>query len=408
VNPVLSENAIKVLEQADPPRATSEKKDLKKETTGKPIETPRQLFWRVATTSRGSSRFAGGTPRAGLAVAREFYDLMAERMFMPNSPCLMNAGRRDGDAVGVLRAAGRGLDRGHLRRDQGHGADPEGRRRHGLLSFSRLRRQGDRVVSSGGTTEGPLQLHGGLLQGHRRDPAGRVPPRREHGHPAHRPPGHRCSSSRSRTTCRSSQNYNISVAVTDRFLEGAAERTRPVHEVQNPRTQGTGASSKKRRAKGKAGRTGGFWTVGELWDAIIAHAWRTGEPGVVFIDRINATNPIKNVGLIEATNPCGEQPLHPTTPATWARSTSGASCRARARTRASTGTRTRGDPHHCTRFLDNVIEVNKYPLPQIDNMSKTTRRIGLGVMGFADALYKLGIPYDSAEGCAFGEEVMRS
>ena len=149
------------------------------------------------------------------------------------------------------------------------------------------------------------------------------------------------------------------------------------------------------------------WTVGELWDEIVQHAHATGEPGVVFIDRINARNPIKNIGEIEATNPCGEQPLH-----AWDSCNLGSLNLGRFVQGTGDAAVFRWDAfreaiHTCTRFLDDVIEVNDYPLPQISETSRATRRIGLGVMGFADALYMLGIPYDSEEGCAFGEEVMR-
>jgi ribonucleoside-diphosphate reductase alpha chain len=200
------------------------------------------------------------------------------------------------------------------------------------------------------------------------------------------------------------ENYNISVAVTNRFLAELHADPETPHQVQNPRTKAW-ARLHKKNAEGEP--TSEVYTVGELWDLIIEHAWRTGEPGVVFIDRINEKNPIKNVGLIEATNPCGEQPLHPYDSCNLGSINLGEFV-------STSGPRSEFDwdefkavVHTTTRFLDNVIEVNRYPLPQIDQMSKTTRRIGLGVMGFADALYKLGIGYDTAEGCRFGEEVMR-
>jgi ribonucleoside-diphosphate reductase alpha chain len=150
-----------------------------------------------------------------------------------------------------------------------------------------------------------------------------------------------------------------------------------------------------------------FWKVGELWDTIVRHAHASGEPGIIFVDRINATNPIKNVGEIEATNPCGEQPLH-----AWDSCNLGSINLGRFVQGEGDDARFHWDAfreaiHTCTRFLDDVIEINHYPLRQIEEMSRATRRIGLGVMGFADALYMLGIPYDSEEGCAFGEEVMR-
>jgi ribonucleoside-diphosphate reductase alpha chain len=140
---------------------------------------------------------------------------------------------------------------------------------------------------------------------------------------------------------------------------------------------------------------------------IIEHAWKTGEPGVVFIDRVNEKNPIKNVGLIEATNPCGEQPLHPYDSCNLGSVNLGGLVKGEGANARFDWDEYKSIIHTTTRFLDNVIEVNKYPLPQIDNMSKTTRRIGLGVMGFADALYKLNIPYNSEQGTAFGERIMQ-
>src|SRR6185503_6474895 len=197
---------------------------------------------------------------------------------------------------------------------------------------------------------------------------------------------------------------NISVTVTNRFVHELRTKPETIHQVQNPRTK-QWSSLKKRDAEGKD--MDAFWTVGEIWDLVVEHAWRTGEPGVVFIDRINERNPIKNVGLIEATNPCGEQPLHPFDSCNLGSINLGALVQGEGSSARFDWDEFKSIIHTTTRFLDNVIEVNKYPLPQIDNMSKTTRRIGLGVMGFADALYKLGIAYNSEEGCAWGERVMK-
>jgi ribonucleoside-diphosphate reductase alpha chain len=196
----------------------------------------------------------------------------------------------------------------------------------------------------------------------------------------------------------------VSVTVTDKFVhELRNDPTRP-HEVQNPRSKEWRPLARK-GADGKP--TGETWSVGEIWDLIIDHAWRSGEPGVVFIDRINERNPIKNVGLIEATNPCGEQPLHPFDSCNLGSINLGLFVRGEGESARFDWDEYKAIIHSTTRFLDNVIEANRYPLPQIDQMSKRTRRIGLGVMGFADALFKLGLAYDTEEGCAFGEQVMR-
>jgi ribonucleoside-diphosphate reductase alpha chain len=410
--------ALRQLECVDPPadlrdpeltenaRTVLERRYLKKDAdSGKVVVTPRQLFWRVAAhIARPELGFPGGTPEQALAIAVEFYALMAERKFMPNSPTLMNAGREMGmlSACFVLPVEDSiegifdSIKATALIQKAGGGTG---------FSFSRLRPQGDLVRSSGGTTEGPLSFiqvfskatdaiqQGAFRRGanmgilridhpdvmqfiHFKDDLGRL------------------------------ENYNISVTVTDKFVRELRESPATPHQVQNPRTK-QWKELAKLDEQGK--ETGESWTVGEVWDEIVEHAWRTGEPGVVFIDRINAKNPIKNVGLIEATNPCGEQPLHPYDSCNLGSINLGILVKPNP---SGAGVYFDWDEykqtiHTTTRFLDNVIEANKYPLPQIDIMSKTTRRVGLGVMGFADALYKLGIPYNSEEGCRWGEEVMR-
>jgi ribonucleoside-diphosphate reductase alpha chain len=394
-DPDLSANALQVLER----------RYLKKDAEqGKLVETPRQLFWRVATCiAHPELKYPGGTPERALAIAREFYELMARRRFMPNSPTLMNAGREMGmlSACFVLPVEDSiegifdSIKATALIQKAGGGTG---------FSFSRLRPQGDIVRSSGGTTEGPLSFiqvfskaTDAIQQGAFRRGANMGILRVDHPDIMH--------FITFKDDLGRLENYNISVTVTDRFIAELRAAPETVHEVMNPRTR-TWAKLTKRDGEGKP--TGEFWTVGEVWDKVVDHAWKTGEPGVVFIDRVNARNPIKNVGLIEATNPCGEQPLDPYD------SCNLGSINLGILVKPGKGGRPAFDwdeykaiIHTTTRFLDNVIEANRYPLPQIDNMSKTTRRIGLGVMGFADALFKLGLAYDSNEGCAFGEEVMR-
>jgi ribonucleoside-diphosphate reductase alpha chain len=414
--PPTREEALRALEQVDPPRDLHDpelsenakkvlaqrylKKDL---TTGKVNETPRQLYWRVATcVAKPELTFPGGSPEKALAIAREFYDLMARRQFMPNSPTLMNAGREMGmlsacfvlpvedsiegifdsvKATALIQKAGGGTG----------------------FSFSRLRPQGDVVASSGGTTEGPLSFiqvfskaTDAIQQGAFRRGANMGILRVDHPDVI--------TFIQFKDDLSKLQNYNISVTVTDKFVQELRSNPRVPHQVQNPRTR----EWKKLEKKGADGKgTGEYWTVGEVWDLIIEHAWRTGEPGVVFIDRVNAKNPIKNVGLIEATNPCGEQPLHPYDSCNLGSINLGLFVHGDGAQARFDWDEYKAVIHTTTRFLDNVIEANKYPLPQIETMSKTTRRIGLGVMGFADALFKLGLAYDTAEGCAFGEQVMK-
>ena len=395
-DPSLTNNAIEVLKR----------RYLRKDgDSGEVTETPRQLFWRVAThIAKAENAFPGSSPARTLAVASEFYELMAKRLFMPNSPTLMNSGREMGmlsacfvlpvedsiegifdsvKATALIQKAGGGTG----------------------FSFSRLRPCGDLVASSGGTTEGPLSFiqvfskaTEAIQQGAFRRGANMGMLRIDH--PDVLEFVH-FKDDLSRLT-----NYNISVSITDRFLDELAADPDTEHQVQNPRTK-EWTKLEKRDADGKG--TGVHWKVGELWDLIVEHAHRTGEPGLIFIDRINEKNPIKNIGLIEATNPCGEQPLHPFDSCNLGSINIGRFVKQGEgdRSAAFDWDGFKATIHTSTRFLDNVIEVNEYPLPQIDQMSKTTRRIGLGVMGFADALYKLGIPYNSEDGCAFGEEIMR-
>jgi ribonucleoside-diphosphate reductase alpha chain len=385
-------------------RTVLERRYLKKSTeTGEVVETPAQLFWRVAThVAKAETEFPGGNGDRTLQLARDFYSLMADRLFMPNSPTLMNAGRSMGmlsacfvlpiedsiegifdsiKATALIQKAGGGTG----------------------FSFSRLRPSGDLVESSGGTTEGPLSFiqvfskaTDAIQQGAFRRGANMGILRIDH------PDIAQFITFKDDPT--RLQNYNMSVAVTDRFIEDVRSVPGNTHQVQNPRTK---AWSKLEKRDDDGAGTGEHWTVGELWEMIIEHAHRSGEPGIVFIDRINARNPIKNVGLIEATNPCGEQPLHPYDSCNLGSINLGLMVEGTHDSAAFNWDKFRSVIHTSTRFLDNVIEVNKYPLPQIDNMSKTTRRIGLGVMGFADSLYKLGIAYNTDEACTFGEEVMR-
>lgn len=363
----------------------------------KPIETPKQLFWRVAShIASAEERFAGSTPAKKDYYAREFYHLMASGKFMPNSPCLMNAGREMGmlSACFVVPVGDSiqeifdGIKATALIQKAGGGTG---------FDFSRLRPKGDLVHSSGGTTEGPLSFiqvfsaaTNAIQQGAFRRGANMGIMRVDH------PDVLDFITFKDDLT--KLTNYNISVTVTDRFINELRKDRNTLHTTINPR-------SKEEKILEKDGHQ---YSVGEIWDMVIEHAWRSGEPGVVFIDRINTKNPIKNVGLIEATNPCGEQPLH-----AWD------SCNLGSinvglfvgddedGNKAVNWDSLREVTHMTTRFLDNVIEVNNYPVPQIDKMSKTTRRIGLGVMGFADALFKLGISYNSDEGCQLGEELMK-
>ncbi|MEM1452031.1 MAG: adenosylcobalamin-dependent ribonucleoside-diphosphate reductase [Planctomycetota bacterium] len=392
-DPDLGENARTVLER----------RYLLRDGNGAVVETPRQLFWRVARTVASAEMKFDADAEEALEVARDFYTLMSQRMFLPNSPCLTNAGRGSGmlSACFVLPVADSvegiydAVKATALIQKAGGGTG---------FSFSRIRQAGSRVESSGGLGAGPLafmdvfsKASDSIQQGAFRKGANMGMLRVDH------PDIDRfvvAKDDRDALT-----NFNISVAVTDRFIETLRTNPHAIHEVRDPRTG-------VMRPFEKRGEGGEYWTVGELWTEIVEHAHATGEPGVVFIDRINARNPIKNVGDIEATNPCGEQPLHAWDSCNLGSINLGRFVLSETDDTGLTTQRFHWDAyrevvHTCTRFLDDVIEVNEYPLREIDQMSRATRRIGLGVMGFADALYQLGLPYDSDEACAFGEEIMR-
>lgn len=396
-DPDLTDNALTVLERRYLGRDESD--DLR--------ETPRQLFWRVARTVAKAELKFDAEPEEALEVARDFYTLMSQRMFLPNSPCLTNAGRGSGmlsacfvlpvgDSVESIYDAVKATA---LIQKAGGGTG---------FNFSQIREAGDRVESSGGRGAGPLafmevfsKASDSIQQGAFRKGANMGILRIDHPD-IDRFIVHKDDRSKL-------NNFNISVAITNKFLEALKDNPRAVHEVKSPRT---GAWRPFERRDSKGVRTGQHWTVGELWDTIVEHAHKSGEPGMVFIDRINEANPIKNLGEIEATNPCGEQPLHAWDSCNLGSINLGRFVLPDAAIPKGKGASFHWDAyrevvHTCTRFLDNVIEVNRYPLREIGEMARMTRRIGLGVMGLADALFQLGLPYDSEEGVAFAKEVMR-
>ena len=398
-DPDLTENALKVLER----------RYLVGGTEGEPTETPRQLFWRVASTVAKAELKFKAVPEEALEVARDYYTLMSQRMFLPNSPCLSNAGRGSGmlsacfvvpvaDSVDGIYDA---VKASALIQKAGGGTG---------FSFSSVRAAGERVDSSGGAGAGPLafmdvfsKASDSIQQGAFRKGANMGILRVDHPDIAKFIV---VKDDRSKLT-----NFNISVAVTDAFVEVLRTDPTAIHQVTDPHT-GESRALPQLDKSGRPSETGDCWTVGELWSEIVEHAHATGEPGIVFIDRINDANPIKNVGKIEATNPCGEQPLHAWDSCNLGSINLGRFVMPAVEGEAGQAPRFHWDAyreviHTCTRFLDDVIEINQYPLREIAEMSRSTRRIGLGVMGFADALFELGLAYDSVEATDFAEEVMR-
>ena len=352
---------------------------------GEVVETPEEMCWRVAgSIAAGEARY-GRTPAAVREIAAAFYEMMIDGYFMPNSPTLMNAGKGNGlqySACYVLPVGDSmeeifdSVKAAAIIHKSGGGTG---------FAFSRLRPKDDLVASTGGRASGPvsfLRVFNGateaVKQGGTRRGANMGILRVDHPDVLEF------------IDCKLDggiTNFNISVAATDRFMEALARGEE--YDLINPHTKAvTGRLSAK-----------------EVFERIVRAAWRTGDPGMVFIDRINASpaNPTPEIGMIEATNPCGEQPLLPNEACNlgslnvskFAREDGGIDWDELERvTRLA------------VRFLDDVIEMNPYPLPEIDATVKTNRRIGLGIMGWADLLFILGIPYDSQEAIDLADRLM--
>ncbi|MEO7103861.1 MAG: vitamin B12-dependent ribonucleotide reductase [Gemmatimonadaceae bacterium] len=363
-------------------RTVLSKRYLIKDKTGAPTERPEEMFWRVATTVAEADRRYGASAGAVHALSEEFYRLMTERRFEPNSPTLMNAGRPLGQlsACFVLPVED-ALSNGHngiydtlrsmaLIHQSGGGTG---------FSFSRLRGKGSMVRSTTGVASGPVSFMklydastDAVKQGGTRRGANMGILRVDHPDVLD---FITCKEDLSQIT-----NFNISVGITSAFMNALKAGT--TYDLIEP---STGEVAEKLDAR-------------MVWDKMLDGAWRTGEPGCFFIDEAERYNPVPHLGAYEATNPCGEQPLLPYDVCNLGSINIGYYVKDGAMDWDSM----KRDIYLATRFLDNIIDVNKYPLPEIDALSKRIRRIGFGVMGFADALVRLGIPYDSPEGVDFG------
>jgi len=377
---IISPNALKVLAA----------RYLRKNEEGEVTETPEQMFARVAWNIAQADKNYGvddeGVDDVGKrveGVAQGFYDMMAQLDFLPNSPTLMNAGNSlqmlsACFVLGIedtMESIFTTIKNTALIHKAGGGTG---------FSFSKLRPKGDSVLSTQGVSSGPISFMkvfdaatNVIVQGGKRRGANLGCLRVDH------------PDILDFITCKEDpdvlNNFNISVAITDKFMTRLKEGAE--FSLVNPRT---GGLSQKMSAA-------------SVFDLLVTMSWKNGEPGALFIDTIEKANPTPEIGTLESTNPCGETPL-----------LSGEACNLGSINVANfikgndvDWPRLEDTIWKAVHFLDNVIDMNNYPLPEIEEASMRTRKVGLGLMGFADLLLQLGIKYDSEEGVVFAGKLMR-
>ncbi|MBM4019232.1 MAG: adenosylcobalamin-dependent ribonucleoside-diphosphate reductase [Planctomycetes bacterium] len=367
----LSENARLVLAR----------RYLKKDDRGEPIEAPEDMFRRVAANI-AQAELQWGTAGDVHAAEEQFNGIMSRLEFLPNSPTLMNAGRRLQQLAACfvlpvpddIEAIFDAIKYAAIIHKSGGGTG---------FSFSRIRPAGDLVESSSGRASGPISFMkvfnyatGAISQGGFRRGANMGVLRCDH------PDVERFA--RAKTEEGQLENFNISIACTRPFME--AVRDGRQFDLLNPH----------------GGRVMARVPARQIWETMTLQAHGTGDPGAIFLDRINADNPTPRLGPIECTNPCGEQPLLPYE----ACNLGSVNLNKVVRGGGIDWDHLRLIVRLAVRFLDDCIQQSRYPLPQINDIVHGNRKIGLGVMGFADMLIRLGVPYDSRKALDAADEVM--